>query len=59
MKPTGIFSTSDSLINQLQHNIQWGQRVISWMCPADCHQRDDAWAGQVMPRHFKEQPPST
>ncbi len=26
MKPTGTFTTSNPLINQLQHNIQWGQK---------------------------------
>src|SRR5206468_10250244 len=26
MKPTGNFSSSNAMINQLQHNIQWGQR---------------------------------
>ncbi|MEP6467051.1 MAG: family 78 glycoside hydrolase catalytic domain, partial [Parafilimonas sp.] len=26
MKPTGNFTTSNALINQLQHNIEWGQK---------------------------------
>ncbi len=26
MKPTGTFECSNQLVNQLQHNIQWGQR---------------------------------
>ena len=26
MKPTGTFTSSNPLINQLQHNIQWGQK---------------------------------
>lgn len=31
MKPTGNFTCSDSLINKLQQNIQWGKEAIFWM----------------------------
>jgi alpha-L-rhamnosidase len=41
MKPTGIFTSSNALINQLQHNIQWGQRGNFLDVPTDCPQRDE------------------
>ncbi len=41
MKPTGTFSCSDSLINRLQHNIQWGQRGNFLDVPTDCPQRNE------------------
>jgi alpha-L-rhamnosidase len=49
MKPTGIFSTSDSLINKLQHNIQWGQKGNFLDVPTDCPQRDErlGWTGDA------------
>jgi alpha-L-rhamnosidase len=49
MKPTGTFSTSDALINQLQHNIQWGQRGNFLDIPTDCPQRDErlGWTGDA------------
>ncbi len=49
MKPTGSFKTSDSLINQLQHNIQWGQRGNFLDVPTDCPQRDErlGWTGDA------------
>jgi hypothetical protein len=46
MKPTGSFSSSNALINQLQHNIQWGQREIFWMCQLIAHNVMNVWAGQ-------------
>jgi alpha-L-rhamnosidase len=49
MKPTGIFTTSDSLINRLQHNIQWGQKGNFLDIPTDCPQRDErlGWTGDA------------
>ncbi|NQU54680.1 MAG: family 78 glycoside hydrolase catalytic domain, partial [Bacteroidetes bacterium] len=49
MKPTGTFSCSDSLINQLQHNIQWGQKGNFLDVPTDCPQRDErlGWTGDA------------
>lgn len=49
MKPTGEFSSSNTLINQLQHNIQWGQRGNFLDVPTDCPQRDErlGWTGDA------------
>ena len=49
MQPTGNFSCSDSLINQLQHNIQWGQKGNFLDVPTDCPQRDErlGWTGDA------------
>jgi len=49
MKPTGTFTTSNPLINQLQHNIQWGQRGNFLDVPTDCPQRDErlGWTGDA------------
>jgi alpha-L-rhamnosidase len=49
MKPTGSFNTSDSLINRLQHNIQWGQKGNFLDVPTDCPQRDErlGWTGDA------------
>lgn len=49
MKPTGSFTTSDSLINRLQHNIQWGQKGNFLDVPTDCPQRDErlGWTGDA------------
>ena len=49
MKPTGKFSTSDPLINQLQQNIQWGQKGNFLDVPTDCPQRDErlGWTGDA------------
>lgn len=49
MRPTGTFACSDSLINQLQHNIQWGQRGNFLDVPTDCPQRDErlGWTGDA------------
>ena len=49
MKKTGSFSTSDPLINQLQHNIQWGQKGNFLDVPTDCPQRDErlGWTGDA------------
>ncbi|SHJ22896.1 glycoside hydrolase family 78 protein [Pseudozobellia thermophila] len=47
--PTGSFSTSDPMINQLQSNIQWGQRGNFLDIPTDCPQRDEraGWTGDA------------
>jgi len=49
MQRTGDFSTSHPLINQLQHNIQWGQRGNFLDVPTDCPQRDErlGWTGDA------------
>ena len=49
MKPTGTFTCSDSLINQLQSNIQWGQKGNFLDVPTDCPQRDErlGWTGDA------------
>lgn len=49
MKPTGTFVTSNPLINQLQHNIQWGQKGNFLDVPTDCPQRDErlGWTGDA------------
>ena len=49
MKETGTFTCSDSLINQLQKNIQWGQRGNFLDVPTDCPQRDErvGWTGDA------------
>jgi alpha-L-rhamnosidase len=49
MKPTGSFTSSDALINQLQHNIQWGQKGNFLDVPTDCPQRDErlGWTGDA------------
>ncbi|MFB6342149.1 glycoside hydrolase family 78 protein [Saccharicrinis sp. FJH62] len=49
MEPTGSFSCSDPLINQLQHNIQWGQKGNFLDIPTDCPQRDErlGWTGDA------------
>jgi alpha-L-rhamnosidase len=47
--PASEFSTSDSLINQLQHNIRWGQKGNFVDVPTDCPQRDErlGWTGDA------------
>ncbi|MCB0556522.1 MAG: family 78 glycoside hydrolase catalytic domain, partial [Phaeodactylibacter sp.] len=39
MENTGAFECSDARINQLQHNIQWGQKGNFLDVPTDCPQR--------------------
>lgn len=41
MPKTGLFETSDAAINQLQHNILWGQKGNFLDVPTDCPQRDE------------------
>jgi alpha-L-rhamnosidase len=49
MEQTGSFSTSNELVNQLQHNIQWGQKGNFIDIPTDCPQRDErlGWTGDA------------
>jgi alpha-L-rhamnosidase len=49
LEPTGEFSCSDELINQLQHNVLWGQRGNFLDVPTDCPQRDErlGWTGDA------------
>ncbi|UCE06824.1 MAG: glycoside hydrolase family 78 protein [bacterium] len=49
MLPTGSFSCSNEMINQLQHNIQWGQKGNFLDVPTDCPQRDErmGWTGDA------------
>jgi alpha-L-rhamnosidase len=49
MSPTGTFECSDPLINQLQHNIVWGQKGNFVDVPTDCPQRDErlGWTGDA------------
>lgn len=46
---TGDFECSNSLINQLQKNIQWGQRGNYLLIPTDCPQRNErmGWTGDA------------
>jgi alpha-L-rhamnosidase len=49
MPQTGMFECSDPLINQLQHNIVWGQKGNFVDVPTDCPQRDErlGWTGDA------------
>ena len=49
MKPTGTFECSNAMVNQLQKNIQWGQRGNFVDVPTDCPQRDErlGWTGDA------------
>lgn len=49
MKQTGTFTTSNKLVNQLQHNIEWGQKGNFLDVPTDCPQRDErlGWTGDA------------
>jgi len=46
---TGQFACSDPRLNQLQSNIQWGQRGNYISIPTDCPQRDErlGWMGDA------------
>ncbi|WP_281890950.1 alpha-L-rhamnosidase [Paenibacillus sp. YYML68] len=46
---TGTFECSDHMLNQLQHNIVWGQRGNFLDVPTDCPQRDErlGWTGDA------------
>jgi alpha-L-rhamnosidase len=49
MQQTGSFECSNPLVNQLQHNIQWGQKGNFLDVPTDCPQRDErlGWTGDA------------
>ncbi|MEZ2336239.1 family 78 glycoside hydrolase catalytic domain [Mucilaginibacter sp. RCC_168] len=49
MPVTGQFACSDTMINKLQHNIQWGQKGNFLDIPTDCPQRDErlGWTGDA------------
>jgi len=49
MASTGSFSCSDPLVNQLQHNIEWGLKGNFLDVPTDCPQRDErlGWTGDA------------
>jgi alpha-L-rhamnosidase len=47
--PTGTFRCSHEKLNQLQHNIVWGQKSNFLEVPTDCPQRDErlGWTGDA------------
>lgn len=49
MTQTGDFTCSEPLVNQLQHNIRWGQKGNFVDVPTDCPQRDErlGWTGDI------------
>jgi alpha-L-rhamnosidase len=49
MPPAGSFTSSHALLNQLQHNIRWGQNGNFLDVPTDCPQRDErlGWTGDA------------
>ncbi|MCM1039975.1 MAG: glycoside hydrolase family 78 protein [Ruminococcus sp.] len=49
MRQTGSFTCDNALVNQLQSNIEWGQRSNFLDIPTDCPQRDErlGWTGDA------------
>jgi alpha-L-rhamnosidase len=49
IEQTGSFECSNSMLNQLQHNIWWGQKGNFLDVPTDCPQRDErlGWTGDA------------
>jgi alpha-L-rhamnosidase len=49
MPKSGSFECSDAMLNQLQHNIEWGQKGNFVDVPTDCPQRDErlGWTGDA------------
>lgn len=49
MLKTGTYESSNPLLNQLQHNIVWGQKGNFLDVPTDCPQRDErlGWTGDA------------
>ena len=49
MDRTGTFESSSSMLNQLEHNIIWGQKGNFLDVPTDCPQRDErlGWTGDA------------
>jgi len=48
-KLVGNFTSSSTVMNQIQHNIQWGQLSNMMSLPSDCPQRDErkGWMGDA------------
>ncbi|HEY3281613.1 MAG TPA: glycoside hydrolase family 78 protein [Armatimonadota bacterium] len=46
---SGSFTCSSPLVNQIQHNVEWGQRGNFLEVPTDCPQRDErlGWMGDA------------
>ena len=46
----GHIETSDPLVNQLIHNVKWGQKGNFLDVPTDCPQRDEryGWTGDCL-----------
>ena len=49
IETTGSLKCSNDLVNQLQHNIRWGQKGNFLDVPTDCPQRDErlGWTGDA------------
>jgi alpha-L-rhamnosidase len=49
MRQPAVFNSSNTLVNQLQHNIEWGQKGNFLDVPTDCPQRDErlGWTGDA------------
>jgi len=49
MPVASAFETSNRLLNQLHHNVEWSQRGNFFDVPTDCPQRDDrlGWTGDA------------
>jgi len=49
MEKSGTYESSNPLLNQLQHNIVWGQKGNFLDVPTDCPQRDErlGWTGDA------------
>lgn len=49
LRRIGTFACSDELVNQLHHNVVWGQRGNFLDVPTDCPQRDErlGWTGDI------------
>jgi alpha-L-rhamnosidase len=49
MPRTGTFTSSNAMLNQLEHNIIWGQKGNFVDVPTDCPQRDErlGWTGDA------------
>ena len=55
---TGTFETSNALLNQLEHNIIWGQKGNFLDVPTDCPQRDERLGWTATPKSSLRPPPS-
>ena len=55
MQPTGTFTSDNTLVNQLQSNIQW---ATSSMFRQTAHREMNGWAGPEMHRYSVVQPPT-